>query len=119
MKQNFELVSKDYYAEELRYQDKIDGMNNANKIGAVSVTERAGGIAIQLPKEVQGLATTGQVHFYCPEDSKKDRKIELAVNDEGLMLIDKAKVTKANYVVKVTWQNGKDKYFSEQTLAIQ
>ena len=119
MKQNFELVSKDYYAEELRYQDKIDGMNNANKISAVSVEERAGGIAIQLPKEVQGLATTGQVHFYCPEDSKRDRKIELAVNDEGLMLIDKAKVTKANYVVKVNWQNGDKKYFAEQRLSVK
>lgn len=118
MKQNFELVSKDYYTEELRYQDKIDGMNNANKIGTVVVKEEGDKVAIQLPKEVQGLATTGQAYFYCADNSTKDRKLDLKVNDEGLMVIDKAKVSKANYLVKLNFQTGNDKYYTEQYLTI-
>ena len=46
MKQKFELVSKDYYKDELRYQDKIDGMNNANKIGNVLIQENQENVSI-------------------------------------------------------------------------
>jgi len=119
MQQNFELVSKDYYNDELRYQDKIDGMNNANKIGDVQLTDKGQQIAIQLPKEAQGLALTGQAWFYCATDSKKDRKIPLQVNDEGLMLIDKAKLAKAHYQVKLNWQTGADKYYIEHYITVE
>ncbi|MCW3114833.1 MAG: hypothetical protein JWR18_3229 [Segetibacter sp.] len=118
MRQNFELVSKDYYKEELRYQEKIDGMNNANKIGNIVIKEIGDQISIQLPKEVQGLALKGQALFYCAVNSTKDRSILLDVNDEGLMLIDKSKLAKANYNVKLNWQIGKDKYYTEQTLIV-
>jgi len=118
MKQNFELVSKDYYKEELRYQDKIDGMNNLNKIGNVTIKENRDKLAIQLPKEVQGLALKGEALFYCPVNSTNDRTITLEVNDEGLMLIDKSKLAKANYKVKLNWQIGKDQYYTEQNLSI-
>jgi hypothetical protein len=119
MHQNFELVSKDYYNEELRYQDKIDGMNNANKIGEVKIKEDGKQVSIQLPKEVQGLALTGKALFYCPTDSQKDRDIPVQVNDEGLMLVDKAKLARAHYLVKLNYQVGNDKYYTEQYLTVE
>jgi hypothetical protein len=118
MHQTFELVSKDYYKDELRYQDKIDGMNNANKIGNVVIKANGDKVSIQLPKEVQGLALTGEALFYCPDNSLNDRKIPLQVNDDGLMLIEKSKVAKANYQVKLNWQMGNDKYYTEQNLVL-
>jgi hypothetical protein len=119
MHQKFELVSNDYYNEELRYQDKIDGMNNSNKISEVQIKEEGRQINIQLPKEVQGLALTGQALFYCPTDSQKDRKIPVQVNDEGLMIVDKAKLSKAHYLVKLNYQVGNDKYYTEQYLTVE
>lgn len=118
MHQNFELVSKDYYTDELRYQDKIDGMNNANKIGHVEIKEDGDKVYVHLPKEVQGLALKGQALFYCPVNSTNDRNLPLAVNDAGLMLIDKSKLAKAKYLVKLTWQIGADKYYVEQNLKV-
>ncbi len=81
MHQNFELVSNDYYSDELRYQEKIDGMNNANKIGNVTIKENGKKVSIQLPKEVQGLALKGQAVFYCAANSTNDRTIPLQVNN--------------------------------------
>ena len=119
MHQKFDLVSKDYYTDELRYQDKIDGTNNANKISTVAVKDSGMYISIQLPKEVQGLATTGQVWFYCSIDDTRDRKLNLDVNDAGIMMIDKAALTKANYQVKLNWQVGMDKYYTEHEITVQ
>jgi hypothetical protein len=119
MHQKFELVSADYYNEELRYQDKIDGMNNANKIGEVQIKDNGAQVSIKLPKEVQGLALTGQALFYCATDAVKDRKIPVKVNDEGLMLVDKSKLSKAHYLVKLNYQVGNDKYYTEQYLTVE
>jgi hypothetical protein len=118
MHQNFELVSKDYYSDELRYQDKIDGMNNANKIGEVLIREGGDNVSIQLPKEVQGLALTGHALFYCTNDATMDRNIPLVVNDNGLILIPKSRLAKAHYRVQLNWQVGKDRYYTEQNLVL-
>lgn len=118
MHQNFELVSKDYYSDELHYQDKIDGMHNANKIGTVILKQNEANVSIQLPKEVQGLSLKGQALFYCTVNSTNDRTIPLQVNDEGLMLIDKSRLAKASYKVKLNWQIGKDQYYTEQNLSV-
>ena len=118
MKQNFELVSKDYYKDELRYQERIDGMNNVNNIGNVVIKEYGDKVSIQLPKEVQGLVLNGQALFYCPVNSTNDRTIPLQVNDDGLMLIDKSRLAKANYQVKLNWQIGNEQYYTEQNLAV-
>jgi len=118
MKQKLELVSKDYYKDELRYQDKIDGMNNANKIGNVLIQENQENVSIQLPKEVQGLALKGQATFYCTVNSLNDRTLPLEVNDEGFMLISKTKLAKAKYLVKLNWQIGNDLYYTEKKLSV-
>jgi hypothetical protein len=118
MHQNFELVTKDYYTDELRYQDKIDAMNNANKISSVVIDQNNDKVSIQLPKEIKGLATSGQLWFYCPVNSVNDRKIPLQVNDEGVMLIDKSKIARSNYQVKLNWQIGKEQYYTEKSLTV-
>jgi hypothetical protein len=120
MNQNFELVTKDYYNDELRYQDKIDGMNNANRLSDVAVSQSTtGDVQIVLPKELNGLATTGSVWFYCPTSSINDRKLPLQVNEEGVMDVKRGLLTATNYQVKITWQVGDDKYFSEKLIAVK
>ena len=119
MQQNFELVSKDYYNDELRYQDKIDGVNNANKLSGVHIAQTPEDVSIQLPKELNGLATTGQVWFYCPINASDDRRIPLEADDDGTIKIDKRKLAKTNYQVKLSWQTGNDKFYNEQALEVR
>jgi hypothetical protein len=120
MKQNFELVSKDYYNDELRYQDKIVGMNNANKVSDVALMQtQTDDVEIKLPKELNGLSATGSVWFYCPTSSINDRKIPLQVNDDGVMQVKRGLLSATNYQVKITWQVGEDKYYAEKYLAVK
>ncbi|QEC70066.1 hypothetical protein FRZ67_23195 [Panacibacter ginsenosidivorans] len=119
MQQNFELVSKDYYGEELRYQDKIDGVTNANKLSGVKVTEDIADVSIQLPKELNGAALTGEAWFYCANNASNDRKIPLNISDSGTMLIAKNKLAKTKYLLKLTWESGKEKFYTEQNVEVK
>jgi len=119
MSQNFELVSKDYYKDELRYQDKIDGTNNANKLSNVQLAQTDREVSIRLPKELDGLAVNGEAWFYCATNSLNDRKIPVQVNEEGLMKVEKSKLAKAHYQVKLNWQNGDEKFYNEQNFEVR
>lgn len=119
MQQNFELVSKDYYSEELRYQDKIDGTNNANRLSEFVINQNSENLVIKLPKEMSGLAVNGQALFYCPTDASKDKKIALETDAEGRQFISKAQLAKAKYLLKVNWKAGNDIYYTEKNVEVQ
>jgi hypothetical protein len=114
-----ELVSKDYYKEELRYQDRIDGRNNADQIGKVAVTQNAESVEIALPAEMKGLAVSGEAWFYCQTDDVKDRRIPLQVDENGRQLILKKELVKGSYDLKLNWEASSKQYYTEQKLIIQ
>jgi hypothetical protein len=115
----FELVSKDYYKDELRYQDRIDGRNNAALIGKVAVTQDAEALTIGLPEEMKGVKVEGEAWFYCKTDAERDRKIALAVDTSGKQLILKKQLAKGTtYELKLNWQAGDQKYYTEQIVNV-
>ena len=62
--QKFDLVAKDYYAQELAYQKVIDGShNNALLQTPVKIEQQAAGILVQLPASQAGFQH-GKIFFY-------------------------------------------------------
>jgi hypothetical protein len=117
--QQFDLVSSDYYNEELKYQDKIDGAQNAKQLTPVQIVQTSNEVSLQLPKELNGYSVTGQVWLYCPANAALDFKAPLQIDENGVMLIDKKKLADANYTAKTTWEVGDTKYYNEQPLTIE
>ena len=116
---NFELVDKDYYKNELRYQEVIDGTNRANGLSAAVKLEQSGGsIVLQLPAEMKDQLISGTIHFYCAYDGKKDKKFIVSTNADGMQVLDARQITPGNYTVKINWKaNGKD-YYTEKLITI-
>src|SRR5690242_13425679 len=81
--QQFDLVSTEYYNDELKYQDKIDGMRNAKQLTPVQLIQSDNKLSLQLPKELNGYTLTGQVWLYCPANAALDYKAPLQVNEQG------------------------------------
>lgn len=115
---NFELVEKEYYKSELKYQDVIDGTANAGKLNTAPVLKQAGNdIVLQLPAEMKNSSLSGAVLFYCPYDSKNDRTFSLAVDRDATQSF--AAVLPGNYIVKIAWNVNGKKYYAERRLTIQ
>ena len=114
----FDLVSKDYYKDELRYQDKIDGKQNANKLGNVLVSQTAEEVLLAFPEEMKGKKLEGEVLFYCKTDADKDKKITIQVDENGQQRILKNKLHKGPYELKLNWQTASDKYYTEQNIIV-
>jgi FixH len=116
---NYELVSKEYYKDELNYQQIIDGTNRANGLTtALQIEQQQQQINIQLPVEMKGVASKGTILFYCASDSRKDKKFDLKTGADGLQQIDAGQLIPATYQVKINWQTNGKNYYTQQTFTV-
>ena len=120
IKTNYDLVSKDYYKEELSYQQVIDGASRANQLGnKIAITQSGNEIVLQLPNEIQHTPVTGTALFYYAADAKRDRQIALNPNGEGVQSISSSQFVPGSYTVKIRWESRGQQYYSEQYVTIQ
>lgn len=114
-----DLVSQDYYAQEVAYQKKLDALNNAAALSAkVEVTQTADGIKIQLPKECAHGAE-GNVTLYRPSDSGLDQQLPLALDSNAAQLVPTSTLTNGLYSFKVEWDYLGKTCFAENALIVQ
>lgn len=115
----FELVSKDYYQDELRYQDKIDGAANAALEAPISIQVNDEIISIEFPDAQKNANITGEAWFYCSVDATKDKRFVLSVDSTGIQRIERKRLQKGDYQVKISYEINQKKYYVAQQLHLQ
>jgi len=119
MKVETDLVSKEYYKDEIAYQQVIDGANSASQLRSnAQVVLQGDKIILQLPDEMKNEKVSGKAWFYCAADAKKDKHLSLQVNADAMQLIEKSFLAPGNYTVKLNWESNQKQYYSERTLII-
>ena len=113
---NFDLVEKDYYGKELKYQNVIDASGRATALGGILVTNiQEGKLIIQFPDSLKGLTVKGVAYLYYPADAQKDLKKEFTT-DKGLVEMELLTKTKGNYTLKLDIEKQGQKYYFEQKI---
>ncbi len=115
-RQTNEMQDKNYYVKELAYQQVIDGKNNLNQLqGQLSVSDSAGMVKIRIPVAAAQNITEGKIYFLRPSDEKKDLRLALQPDANGLQLISGTLLTKGLYTVQLSWKSNNKPYYSEQS----
>ena len=116
----YDLVSKEYYKDELQYQQVIDGASRANQLSQqVSVVQTSNDIIIRLPNEMRNTSVTGSILFYCADNAQKDIRMALQVNADAVQHINAGSFIPGNYTAKISWQGKGQLYYTEQSIIIQ
>ncbi len=117
---NFQLVEKEYYKSELRYQEIIDGANRVNAMATgVSISQDKQNIILQLPDEMKDQQIQGTVWFYCAHDAARDKKMELKPDPSGQQLVPAAALVPGSYTVKVQWKHAGMDYYNEKEFIVR
>lgn len=117
-KHDVDLVTQDYYGEELRYQEKIDQRSRADALsGPVRYTLADKAIHIRFPGEFTGKEITGEVLLYYPADSRRDVRspIRTSANAMTLQIPD---TRSGMHILQVTWTSEQQTYYFEENLFI-
>ncbi|HEV2353538.1 MAG TPA: FixH family protein [Puia sp.] len=115
-----DLVSDQYYKDELAYQQVIDGTKRANALsGRVELAPAGGGFILTMPAEMRRRPVLGHIFFYCPADATRDRTISLQPDGTGSQRIPANAILKGRYNIKVSWVTNGVNYYAEQNLNYQ
>lgn len=116
VKQHFDLVTPDYYAQELAFQEVIDGKQNAMALStAAQLNEQGAAIVIALPAELSRI-DSGKVLFYKPDNARYD--FEWPLTQALQYEVPKDRFAYGLYNVKITWYADGTRYFTEKNLFI-
>jgi nitrogen fixation protein FixH len=114
-----ELVTKEYYRDELAYQNVIDGAKKANALSkSVIVFKESDKIVVEFPPEMKNWPLQGSILFYCAANEGRDRTVKLNIVSGGKLEIDNRLLAPGNYTVKITWNSGNSEYYSEQAFIV-
>jgi hypothetical protein len=114
--QNTDLVTTDYYAKELRFQEKIDEAGRVAALSSpVNCEIRNNALFIVFPKEFTGRLLKGEAILYCPSDKDKDVIKHFAVQDNTVIL-SIPKINTGLHELHLSWKDGKVTYYLEKKL---
>jgi hypothetical protein len=115
MQEKIELVAPDYYKQEIEYQGKINGMQNAGELmsGIIILPAKDKTIEINFPADFAANAK-GDITFFRPSDSELDEQFVLQVGSDFKQAVQLKKGKRGLYKVKVNaLVNNKPYYFEE------
>jgi hypothetical protein len=110
MRQDVNLVSKDYYQEELAYQEQILRMDNLKDLDQKPVIQRSGNF-IEVEFKQFNQIKNGQMKLFSPSDPGKDKLYLLRASESNKQYIAVDDVAKGMYRARMQWEmNGKEYY---------
>lgn len=116
MSQQQDLVTVDYYKQELKFQDKIDQSSRTRQLSdSLRLKYENDTLMINFPGDFKNKIIKGQVHIYCPNDEKLDKIQQFSIGNEKLS----ATVAYAFHgmrSVKIEWEAEGVSYYYEQKL---
>jgi len=118
MKNDIELVDKQYYKQEIEYQVQIDKIKNG-RLPESQMSWQYDAAAKLIELSMNQKNAIGTILFMRPSNGKLDKNMTIETDKNGKQLISSAWMDKGMWKVKVNWSDGQKDYFKEQTLIIQ
>jgi hypothetical protein len=118
-REKWSLVEEDYYPKELRHEEKLVKMRNANGLKEqLQFRFDKSSLILQFPADFHGKAMTGKVDVYRPSDETLDLIIPVSVDTSLVQLIPLNKLSHGRYVMKVEWRSEGKEYYKELDIYI-
>lgn len=113
---NHDLVTEDYYRQELSYQQEIDAENIAQKNSMqLLISKTNDGLALQFPNQIDHHKIKGTVSLYRPSNKQLDFDFDLSLSDAHLLIPDK-RLLDGRWDIKIAWQYNKEEYLHKQSI---
>ncbi len=109
--QNSELITDNYYEEELVYQNVIDAKNLADKLPEKpKYLQDVSGIKVVFPKDINNGNSKFKIDLHRADDQKLDIIREMPLDGSNSIFIPAKVLLKGNYVLRMHWTKENKNY---------
>lgn len=117
-REKVELVTKDYYEREIKFQQRIEQEKNVLALSdpiVLNVKDRL--LSIEFPGFFRGKEINGVAHFYKPDDASVDFKVALHSFDL-LQDISLMQAKSGWWRLKLEWEADQLSYYQEKKIFV-
>ncbi len=113
-----DLVSENYYEQEIKYQERIDMLSNSISLNEnITVETDNENVVIRLNNgNVKDLE--GKIHFYRTSDAAKDFEVNFIPSEQGILKVPSEKLDKGIWKIKMFLSDKNQNYFVEKSIFI-
>ena len=121
MQTDVNLVSADYYQQELAHQQRMDAVARTAalpipvQVRHEAISQR---LTLELPAALVGQGVQGQVHFFRPSDKALDFSLPLQPGADRQQAVNTSKMAPGLWRVQLDFAAGGQAYFLEQNFTI-
>jgi len=113
IREDVNLVSNDYYKEELAYQEQIERLNNTEKLVQKPTIKLTDHTSLQVEFK-QNAVQEGELKLFCPSNPKMDKKFKLSTSGTGSQVFELSGLQSGMYKAQLLWtMDGKEFYLEE------
>lgn len=113
VREDVNLVSKNYYSDELVYQQQIERINNTSQLQEKPDIKVVKGI-IEVKFNQFSTMEKGEIKLFRPSDVRLDKQFTLQASDKGAQQFDVSTLPGGMYRLKMLWSmNGKEYYVED------
>lgn len=116
-----DLVSADYYEQEIRYQRRIDQLHRTEPFSdeiKASFDADSRRLVLTLPSKHATSGVTGEIQLYRPNQAGADRTLPIAANSAGLQYLPTDDLKPGLWKVRFQWTVGTEEYFADRQIVI-
>jgi hypothetical protein len=117
-----DLVSEDYYTQELKYQSQIDRINRTSSLNTQLMLEYLESekiINLQFPSEFPPESISGQIVFFRPSDAKLDKVLTINPDIQCSQRIIIKTLQPGLWRIKIFWKVNSSDFYSEDSFIIK
>lgn len=117
MRQDVNLVSNQYYHDDLIYQEQLQRKNNAESLARkpeFAITNNQ--LHIAFPDELQ--VDNGKVTVFRPSNAKLDQDFTLTASSNSEQIFELKPLEKGAYRIKMTWVSAGKEFYMEKFVVI-
>ncbi len=113
----YDLVAKDYYKDELEYQQRIDKLNNAKKLETnINVDRVEKGITVNFPTNFSSEKIKGTIYLYRPSDKILDVIIPISLKNSHSQFISDEVLISGRWDLKIEWNVSDETYLFQHSI---
>ena len=116
-----DMVTEDYYEQEIKYQQQIDRINRTSLLSTPvswQYDKNNRQVMIQFPDEINSKEVEGQILFFRPSDASQDKVIALRLSSKNIQTISTQHLVSGLWKLKIFWQVNRKDFYTEGTLVI-
>ena len=118
--QDVNLVKKDYYQDEIKYQDRIEEIERTAKLtDNLKIKIINGSIVLSFPDNIDKKALKGNILLYRPSDRRYDISLPISVDSLNMQSLQTDNMIAGMWKAQVKWQIDTLSYYTEKIIMVQ